>query len=569
MGEYHVATVNGKYAIFNEDGNRVSYWWADVVATGLIKGKTEYYLVRDDKKGYAIFHINDPDKPVSGWWSNIRINGVTSGETDYYVVTKTFIDYIENKPIIRSREAIFHIDNPNEPVSQWWDNVYATRCLQGKSEYYRAVNEEGLMAIFHIGNPHQPISQWYKYIDDEGAAEGKTNYYLAENQEGQKAIFAIGNPDEPITQWWSKIYCSSFLEGKSPYYLAVDAQAGKQAIFHIDNPYHPVSQWWKEVTANAFLDHGPYYAVLNDKKEEAIFRIDNPDTPVSRWWRYIDEQGLLWGKSSLYIAFDRNKKCAIFHKDSPDQPLSQWWDDINASMLLSGDSSYYIATNKENKKAIFHISNAEEPVSKWYFEIYAKELLKGNTEYYIARHNFQYHIFHQDDKATPIRSFSQVYGLGIFYEHSPYFVAIDSKSGRPLVFHISDPTFPLYEIPLTDVRQILFANEQYAFLVKDLQLMVYQAFPSNKLEALTEASRYIEQIFAEEGNKISIFSTEPLIQKYLKYDLVPIETLKRCYLFDIKGNLINTFSQMSEMEKYIRDNIVRKNNINTDMMILY
>ncbi len=568
MGKYHVVTVNGKSAIFDENENCVSYWWSDVIATGLIKGKTEYYLVQDDKKGYAIFRINDPDKPVSGWWRYISTDGLINGDTEYYIASESIIDYTGDKPTLRTREAIFHINNPDESASQWWDKIYAKECLKGDSDYYR-VSKGGLMAIFFIGDPYQPKSQWYKYIDNEGAVEGNTSYYLAENQEGQKAIFSLDSPHEPITQWWSKIYCSSFLQGKSPYYLAVDAQTGKQAIFHIDNPYQPVSQWWKEITANTFLEHGPYYSVLNDNKEEAIFHVDNPDTPVSKWWRYIDEQGLLWGETSLYIAFDQNKKCAIFHKDNPEQPLSQWWDEIDASMLLSNKSGYYIAKNKDNKKAIFHINNADEKISKWYFELYAKELLKGNTEYYIARHNFQYRVFHKDDRDDPIRSFAQVYGLGIFHEHSPYFVVVDSTSGKPLVFHISDPIYPLYEIPLAGVRHILFADEQYAVLIKDSQLMIYQLFSDN-LKVLTKASTYIEQMFAEESNRISIFSTEPLIRQYIQYDLIPIKTLKQYYLFDTKGHLIDIFSQLADMKKYILDNIITKNaSDNPDILVLY
>ena len=52
------------------------------------------------------------------------------------------------------------IINPDtgEQISQWWKMIY----LNAKpTEYYGVKNHDNKYAIFHINNPNEPISQWY------------------------------------------------------------------------------------------------------------------------------------------------------------------------------------------------------------------------------------------------------------------------------------------------------------------------------------------------------------------------------------------------------------------------
>jgi len=186
---------------------------------------------------------------------------------------------IENK---EGKKAIFD-NETSQQVSEWWNNIEADMLLNGKSQYYIAMDDQERKAIFHIDNPNEPITQWQGWITPFGFLQGQSNYYIAYSK-GKVAVFHISNPDQPVSQLWKMIYGSECLKGKSEYYLAQN-QDKQWAIFHIDNPREPISNWYND-TSDVFyynLLNGTtgYYATYN-KSAVQIYHCTNKIQPVYR-----------------------------------------------------------------------------------------------------------------------------------------------------------------------------------------------------------------------------------------------------------------------------------------------
>ncbi|MGC9133648.1 MAG: hypothetical protein ACP5GJ_04580, partial [Nanopusillaceae archaeon] len=77
---------DGKEAIFDEKGNRVSEWFDYIEREGLVEGDSNYYLVMKDGK-WAIFDVNG--KMITPeWFNDIYPDGLVKGESEYYIVSK-------------------------------------------------------------------------------------------------------------------------------------------------------------------------------------------------------------------------------------------------------------------------------------------------------------------------------------------------------------------------------------------------------------------------------------------------------------------------------------------------
>ncbi len=281
--------------------------------------------------------------------------------------------------------AIFHKDNPEQPVSKWWDAFrYKSGLLVGESEYYIAQNSKKQWAIFHISNPEQPISQWWYNIARDGLIIGKSQYYLAQNKSKQWAIFHKDNPNQPISQWWNKIHEYGFFQNDIPYYM-VENERNRWAIFHKDIPDQPISQWWFEINNTGLLNgQSDYYMVKNEKGQYAIFHKDDPDNPVSQFWKYIHLDGCLKGETAYYIAETYGFKMAIFHKDNPNEPVTNWHYYIYPFGLVNGTSECYAVqeNNKTSPIYIYHVSNSTQPLYEL-SDIHPEGLLYFNDKFAI------------------------------------------------------------------------------------------------------------------------------------------------------------------------------------------
>jgi len=456
--------------------------------SGVLDGKSKYYIVRDGKK-YAIFNIDDPHEPVSQWWDQIHLKGLVNGKSEYYIVVydperTDWLADLSNS----ARASIFHISNPNKPISGWWNEIYENGLVEGVSDYY-IVHHDGKEAIFHKDNPYEPVSQWWKTISHNGLCIGWSNYYIATNDNDQCAIFYKDNPNEPVSLWWDGIYEDGLVHGKSEYYI-----------------------------------------VQNSNMEEAIFHINNPNTPVSEWWNQILLGGLYKGSCDYYIAQDSHKQYAIFHKDIPEEPVSNWWDEIHCNALFQGTSYYYIAQvveeEGEGTKAIFHIDNPDEPISDWHFDIAPLGLLNGTTQCYAV---------------------------------------MPSENSNIQVYHVNDTTSPLYEIPFKDISFLLHIDDKIAIYVKNRQLMIYDALWEQEKTIAPLSDKTAKLVYSY---TVDTYTTDNLIHKYLQNDFIPIVFNNSCCLYTLNSDSVKEFDSTQNAERYIREIILNKE-AETNIMRLY
>ena len=121
MGQYIIKPIYNEnkdkyeYAIFYIDDNgnekQISKEWYFIYPDGLVdysESKSEYYIVQRDDDKKAIFHKDDPEHPISKWWNDIYTFGLVNGESDYYIVLRNIGGYFIF--------LIFHKDNKNFPV---------------------------------------------------------------------------------------------------------------------------------------------------------------------------------------------------------------------------------------------------------------------------------------------------------------------------------------------------------------------------------------------------------------------------------------------------------------------
>jgi len=100
--------------------------------------------------------------------------------------------------IYNNKKAIFN--NKNIQISKWWKNIYLDGFINNlKSSYYIVQNDNNKEAIFHKNNKNNPISKWfdiilYMTLDDE-----EFNFYIGQNK-NNKAFYKLDNKDIPIIE---------------------------------------------------------------------------------------------------------------------------------------------------------------------------------------------------------------------------------------------------------------------------------------------------------------------------------------------------------------------------------
>ncbi len=239
--------------------------------------------------------------------------------------------------------AIFHKDNPDVPVSDWWPSIISCGVLSGKSRYYMVANDEiyGKHAIFSIDDPATPVSKWWKWIEFAGLINGQTHYYIAQHFKDKKAIFHISDPNQPISQWWGDILSDGVVQGMSDYYIA--KFIGQYAIFHKDQPDQPISQWWSMVSPTGLVrGESKFCLVRNYRKQYAILYRDVLNNPITDYYRELSSIGLVNGTSLCYVGKkDESSFVQVFHIDDIDVPLYQL-PIRDVGLVVYADSEYAI-----------------------------------------------------------------------------------------------------------------------------------------------------------------------------------------------------------------------------------
>jgi hypothetical protein len=165
---YYLATKYDKDAIFDKDGNRISEWYDRIWEDGLVKGESDYYLVKelvnDDYEQYAIFD-KDGNRITKEWYDWISVEGLVKGKSPYYLARKN------------GKDAIFDKDG-HMITPQCFDDIEIDGLVKGQSKYYK-VYENGKYTIFDIdGNQ---ILDWSDEIYSDGLLRGLTDYFIACN----------------------------------------------------------------------------------------------------------------------------------------------------------------------------------------------------------------------------------------------------------------------------------------------------------------------------------------------------------------------------------------------------
>ena len=104
MKEYKITVKGNKEAIY-ENNKRISNWHNHIYPYGLINGKSNYYIAKNENNQEAIFHKDNKDKSISNWHDYIYNNGLIKGASEYYVA--------ENE---NNKHAIFHKDDKDKPT---------------------------------------------------------------------------------------------------------------------------------------------------------------------------------------------------------------------------------------------------------------------------------------------------------------------------------------------------------------------------------------------------------------------------------------------------------------------
>ncbi len=86
--------------------------------------------------------------------------------------------------------AIFHKDNLEQPISQWWDSIEPAGLLKDETNYYLVFHGQNKQyAIFHKDNPEEPITNWHQYISPFGLVNGSSECYAV--VKGEKKLIQV------------------------------------------------------------------------------------------------------------------------------------------------------------------------------------------------------------------------------------------------------------------------------------------------------------------------------------------------------------------------------------------
>ncbi len=149
---YKVVEVNGKKAIVDENGRKVSPEFDFIYeGAGLLKNESPYYLVANTNEDltnieFAIFDVNG-NMVTPRWFKFASAEGLVKGEKNQYLV-------------VREDGKMAILDKDGKMVTkEWYDYIYPFDFFKRDKEIYLAV-KDGNVAVFDE-NGNQKI-EWQK-----------------------------------------------------------------------------------------------------------------------------------------------------------------------------------------------------------------------------------------------------------------------------------------------------------------------------------------------------------------------------------------------------------------------
>ena len=191
---------------------------------------------------------------------------------------------------------------------------------------------------------------------------------------------------------------------------------------------------------------------------------------------------------------------------------------------MSNESEYYIAETSNGTQAIFHISDNQFPISEWYQFISPTGIVHGTSYCYACR---------------------------------------SSRESLIQVYSIEDMLHPLYEIPKSKTALMLHVNDLSAIMSLSYHIVMYNA----------ETQRMHILGHMKDRNGINIAQTDLLISQFMHHDIFPVvhrdefSLTTKVYLYNMTGNIPQTFDNIGSMKEYIQDHIIKNNT--TDILRLY
>ncbi len=226
QSKYYVARNSKYYFLFREDSREpLAKSERYISISGLVDGRSKYFVCQLDD-GVALFSEDNFKEPISPLFRNIYATEVLANELEYYIAVR-----VEDC----AEFAIYSVKD-KEPRSQWFDLIYTDVGLFKKQSKYYIAYKDGQEAIFSIEDKDNPISLFWKDVSKEGLVSGTSDYYVAANKQGFLAIFHKDDKENPKSQWlWNIRTDKGLLQNESPYYLADNGK--RDVVFHIDDPH--------------------------------------------------------------------------------------------------------------------------------------------------------------------------------------------------------------------------------------------------------------------------------------------------------------------------------------------
>ncbi|MGC9006722.1 MAG: hypothetical protein ACP5JX_04015, partial [Sulfurihydrogenibium sp.] len=305
---YRIVQIEGKYAIVDEKGRQISQLFDYILEAGLVKGQSPYYIAEKDGK-WAIFD-KDGNMITPGWFKFVYEDGLVEGTKNFYLAVREDEKY-----------AIFDV-NGNMLTQEWYDYIDTLDLFKEEGEEVYIAEKDGKRAIFDIdGNQ---LTKW-KGINEEDNKEDEeieSEVYQSENVnieskykvvkvDGKYAI--VDENGDRISPLFDFIYEEAgLLKNESPYYIA--CIGWEFAIFDVNgNMISP--RWFRFVDSDGLVrGQKDIYIAMREDGKEAIFNVYG-EMVSPRWFDKIIPLNLFKEEDGdLYLAFE-DGKMAIFDLD--------------------------------------------------------------------------------------------------------------------------------------------------------------------------------------------------------------------------------------------------------------
>ena len=300
--KYYIASdEDGLEAIYDSEGNQISFKWRRISAAGLVSSESIFFIASDTLGNEAIFDANN--NQISPWSKKISEEGLVKGESKYFI--QTIVDGNGE-----SREIITHYSG--EPISASEKHIYPFGLVSGKSNYYIARNDDLTAKLVHL--EQGVIIERAVDIRPDGLVNGESKYFVVFDGEKDILCEIDGRHVKKLFSAES-IWPDGLLKGESEYVIASFEDG--EALYHKDELI--LSK--KKAIQSVGLIKGKSKYVVVKELDNTWSIYDNEGNLIASKFEKIFNSGLINGKSN-FVAAIRDGEPIIFHIDYPNRDLT-------------------------------------------------------------------------------------------------------------------------------------------------------------------------------------------------------------------------------------------------------